>query len=217
MVSVFDMRKAAGRDVLDYQQVVSFLKDYAKPRDRIGALLAKKELIAVRRGLYVVGEAYRTGPVIREGLANLIYGPSYVSLDYALSYHGLIPERVDEVTSVTTGKARRFETPFGVFTYRPLPPERYAPGILLAGEAASRYLIASPEKALVDKVWCDKRVQPGRRQDLAAYLFEDLRIDEEHLAVLDRGRLAALAAAFSSRKIDRLVSFINRQPGVPHE
>lgn len=217
MVSVLDMRKAAGRDVLDYQQVVSLLKDYAKPRDRISTLLARHELVGVRRGLYVVGEAYRGGPVIRECLANLIYGPSYVSLDYALSYHGLIPERVDEVTSVTTGKARRFQTPFGVFTYRPLPPDRYAPGIMLAGGADGRYLIASPEKALVDKVWCDKRIKPGRLTDLAAYLFEDLRIDEERLAALDRTRLAALAAAFASRKIDRLVGLIHRQPGAAHE
>ncbi len=217
MVTVLEMQKAAGRDVLDYQQVMSFLKDYAKPRDRISTLLARKELVGVRRGLYVVGEAYRGGPVIRECLANLIYGPSYVSLDYALSYHGLIPERVEDVTSVTTGKARRFQTPFGVFTYRPLPTARYAPGIQFAGEGTGRFLIASPEKALVDKVWCDKRLKPGRRTDLAAYLFEDLRIDEERLASLDRGHLASLATAFASRKIDRLVSFIARQTGAPHE
>jgi hypothetical protein len=217
MVSVLDMQRAAGRDVLDYQQVISFLKDYAKPRDRIGTLLAKGELIGVRRGLYVVGEPYRSGPVMRELLANLIYGPSYVSLDYALSYHGLIPERVEEVTSVTTGKARRFQTPFGIFTYRPLPPVRYAPGSKLVGEAAGRYLIACPEKALVDKVWCDKRIKPARLNDFEAYLFDDLRVDAHRLATLDQKQLNAMASAFASRKIDRLVRFIARHTGASHE
>ena len=217
MVSVLEMRRAAGRDVLDYQQVVSFLKDYAKPRDRISSLLAKGDLVGVRRGLYVVGESYRTGSISRELLANLIYGPSYVSLDYALSYHGLIPERVEDVTSVTTGKARRFQTPFGVFTYRPQPLDRYASGLTLAGELPGRYLIASPEKALVDKVWCDKRFKPTRINDFAAYLFEDLRIDADRLATLDPARLHTVASAFASSKIDQLARFVSRQTGATHE
>ena len=217
MVSVIDMRRETGRNVLDYQQVSSFLKDYAKPRDRIGTLLAKGELVGVRRGLYVVGENYRIGSVSRELLANLIYGPSYISLDYALSYHGLIPERVEDVTSVTTGKARNFQTPFGVFTYRPLPPERYAPGLTCAGELSERFLIACPEKALVDKVWCDKRFKSTRVDDFAAYLFEDLRIDADRLAALDSARLSSIASAFASRKVNRLVRFLARYTGTPHE
>lgn len=214
MVSILDIHRAAGRDVLDYQQVVSLLQGYAKPRDRIGSWLEKGELVRVRKGLYVVGEPYRHVPVSREQLANLVYGPSCVSLDYALGYHGLIPERVEDVTSVTTGKARRFATPFGVFSYRPLPPARYAVGILWAGERDNRFLIASPEKALVDKVWCDKRFKPGQARDLAAYLFEDLRIDAERMAALSLPVLDAIAAAFASRKIDALVRFIrlHREP-----
>ncbi|MFH0909861.1 MAG: hypothetical protein V1929_13965 [bacterium] len=203
--------------MLDYQQVVSLLHDYSKPRDRISTFLASGDLVRVRKGLYVVGESYRRGPVLRELLANLIYGPSYVSLDYALNYHGLIPERVEDVTSVTTGKSRSFQTPFGIFSYRPLPPERYAPGITFAGEAEGRFLIACPEKALVDKVWCDKRLKPARLDDFAAYLFEDLRVDAERLAALDQARLETIAAAFASRKIDMLVRFIGLQRGTSHE
>jgi hypothetical protein len=211
MVSVLDIRREAGRDVLDYQQVVALLRGYTKPRDRIGSWLEKGELVRVRKGLYVVGEAYRRAPISREQLANLIYGPSYVSLDYALGYHGLIPERVEEVTSVTTGKPRRFSTPFGRFSYRPLPPARYAPGVLLLGNGADRFLMASPEKALMDKVWCDKRFKPGRARDLAAYLFEDLRLDAGRLRELDRAVLDRIAAAYASRKIDALVRFLHRQ------
>lgn len=216
MVSVLEICRESGRDVLDYQQVVSLLHDYAKPRDRISGWLARGDLVRVRKGLYVAGDAYRRGPVVRELLANLIYGPSYVSLDYALSYHGLIPERVEDVTCVTTGRPRRFETPFGVFTYRPLPPHRYAPGVLLAGEPEAQFLIASPEKAIVDKVWCDKRIKAPSEKDFADYFFQDLRIDEERIRSLDLERLDQIASAFSSRKISTLMKFIRSTKGVRH-
>lgn len=213
MVSALDISRSVVGDILDYQQMLSLLGDYAKPRDRISAMLEKGELIGVRKGLYVLGDAYRRGPVARGQLANLIYGPSYVSLDYALAHHGLIPERVEEVTSVTTGKRRVYETPFGVFSYRPLPPVRYAPGVLLEGEQRDRFLIASPEKALADKVWCDKRFKPTRIDDYRAYLFDDLRIEEDRAAALDREQLNAIAAAYASRRIDMLVRFLERLAG----
>lgn len=207
---ILDISRSLGQDIVDYQQVVSMLGDYAKPRDRISALLEKGDLVRVRKGLYVLGERYRRGPVVREQLANLIYGPSCVSLDYALSYYGMIPERVEEVTSVTTGKARRFETSFGVFTYRPLPPERYEPGVTFGGTAPARFLIASPEKALIDKVWCDKRFKPSRLSDYTSYLIEDLRIDPTRLNSLKRERLDGLAAVYGSKRISMLIRALQR-------
>lgn len=210
MNSRLDMRRSPGQDILDYQQVVLMLGDYMKPRDRISLLLEKGDLVRVRKGLYVLGEQYRRGPVVREQLANLIYGPSYVSLDYALSFHGLIPERVDEVTSVTTGKSRRFETGFGVFTYRPLLTGRYQPGITFGGAEPGRFLIASPEKALVDKVWCDKRFKPARLTDFTDYLVEDLRLDPARVASLDQTLLERIASAYASKRITMLVRSIHR-------
>lgn len=205
MEVILDISRSSGQDIVDYQQVSSMLEGYAKPRDRISTLLEKEDLVRVRKGLYVLGERYRRSPVVREQLANMIYGPSYVSLDYALSYHGMIPERVEEMTSVTTGKMRRFETPFGIFTYRPLPVERYEPGIIFAGSAPNRFFMASPEKALIDKVWCDRRFKPGRKADFSAYLTDDLRIEQSRLAGLDTVLLAQIAGAYRSRKITMLV------------
>jgi hypothetical protein len=210
-----DIREQVRADVLDYQQLVSCLSGYAKPRDRISGLLADGGLIRLRKGLYVFGERYRRTPLSREHLANLIYGPSYVSLDYALSHYGLIPERVENVTSVTTGENRRFSTPLGDFTYRPLPPRRYAPGVRWAGEGDTRYLMASPEKALVDKVWADKRFSPANLKDFEAYLFEDLRLDEERVVALDREQLAAICGAFASRKISMLARCLARHRSIP--
>src|SRR5450759_4428928 len=105
------------------------LRRYARPRDRVTTLLNRRAIIRVKKGLYIFGPTYRRAPYSRELLANLIYGPSCVSLEYALSYYGLTPERVDSVTSVTTGKSRTFDTPVGRFTYWPVPERVFPIGI----------------------------------------------------------------------------------------
>lgn len=202
------LRQQIDRDIFDYQQLVACLSQYNKPRDKVRNLLGSGELVRIRKGLYTFGEPYRRGPVSRELLANLIYGPSYVSLDYALSYHGLIPERVETVTSVTTGRSRRFETPFGSFTYRHLSGIRYAIGVLLEQQGIGPFLIASPEKALVDKVWADKRFTGTRLSDFGPYLLEDLRIDLHRLASLDRDRLRTIAEAWNSQQIGLLIRYL---------
>lgn len=208
-----DIRDSVRAEVLDYQQLMACLNGYAKPRDRIGAFLADGSLVRVRKGLYVFGERYRRTLVSREVLANLIYGPSYISLDYALSIYGLIPERVTEVTCITCGEKRRVTTPFGVFSYRPLSLHRYAPGIVWAGEGEARYLLASPEKALVDKVWADARFRPTRQCDFNSYLFADLRIAEDRLATLNFGRIESIASAYASGKVALLARFLARRFG----
>ena len=201
MVTALDIRDGIPGDALDYQQLTSLLRGYSKPRDRITALLAGGELVRLRKGLYVLGERYRRQPLVREQLANLIYGPSYVSLEYALSRHGLIPERVDEVTSLTTGEHRRFVTPLGVFSYRATTVRRYAPGVEWHGDGVARYLMASPEKALADKVASDRRLGRPTSAGMRAYLLENLRIDADRLASLDVPRLQAIAHAYRSYRV----------------
>lgn len=88
---VSTLRKTIPWEEFDYQALLQALKDYAYPRDKITDLLAKGVIVRVKKGLYVFGDAYRTRPYSREILANLIYGPSCVSLEYALHYHGLTP------------------------------------------------------------------------------------------------------------------------------
>ncbi len=129
MAAIDDLRRAVDSDVLDYQQLMDCLHGYAKPRDKTRAMLKAGEIVRVKKGIYVFGERYRRGPWSREILANLIYGPSYISLDYALSYYGVIPERVVVVTSVTLSRSRQFETPVGLFTYRSLSRRKYSIGI----------------------------------------------------------------------------------------
>jgi predicted transcriptional regulator of viral defense system len=178
--------------------------------------LASEAIVRVKKGLYCFGEAFRKEPVSREHLANLIYGPSYVSLEYALSHHGLIPERVETVTSVTNRRSRDFDTPFGTFSYRMLNGPRYAVGAILETAGKTPFLVASPEKALADKVWTDKRFGGLRVSDYDAYLSADLRIDRDALSRLDHSRLQVIATAYDSAKINNLVRYLKRLEENPH-
>ena len=202
------LRQQIQRDVFDYQQLVGCLEGFKKPRDKIHRLVSGGEIIRIKKGLYTFSEPFRKGPISRESLANLIYGPSYVSLDYSLSYHGLIPERVTTVTSVTTGRTCAFDTPFGVFSYRRMSLSRYAVGGTLAQAGDTSFLIASPEKALADKIWADKRFTGTRLSDYGPYLVDDLRLDVAQLAALDGNRLEAVARAFDSQKIYLLMRYL---------
>mgnify|MGYP003983253749 FL=1 len=90
--NIQNLCKMSKGNELTYAQVMSCLStSYAKPRDKLTQLLKKKVLIRIKQGLYVLGEFLRKDPLNKELLANLIYGPSYVSLEWALSYYGIIP------------------------------------------------------------------------------------------------------------------------------
>jgi predicted transcriptional regulator of viral defense system len=210
------MRRNIGGEVFDYQVLMDALAEYRKPRDKITRLLAGGAIVRVKKGLYCFGEPFRREPLSREYLANLIYGPSYVSLEYALSHHGLIPERVETVTSVTTRRSRDFDTPFGTFSYRMLNSPRYTLGAILETAGKTSFLVASPEKALADKVWTDKRFSGLRLSDYDAYLSDDLRIDREALSRFDCFRLQVIATAYHSAKISNLVRYLKRIKEAAH-
>ncbi len=216
MAEAAQMRLQLGREVFDYQQLIGCLAHLRKPRDKIARLLAEEQIVRIRKGLYAFGSLYRRESLSREVLANLIHGPSYVSLDYALGYYGLIPERVSTVTSVALGRSRTFDTPLGTFTYQSLSLSCYAVGADQLESPAGSFLIACAAKALADKVWTDKRFAGTRLADFRPYLEEDLRIDLTHLAALDRSRFPTIQQSYGSRKIDNLFRFLLTLSESPH-
>jgi hypothetical protein len=115
------IRHQVKQDIFDYTQMMYVLKDFRKPRDVVSILLREKQIIRIKKGLYIFGELWQRNAISREILANLICGPSVVSLDYALFWYGLIPERIVQITSVTTGRSREYDTPLGKFSYSHLP------------------------------------------------------------------------------------------------
>ncbi|MEE4263606.1 MAG: hypothetical protein V2I56_13020 [Desulfobacteraceae bacterium] len=199
------------REEFDYQTLLDVLKDYGRPRDKISDLLRKGVIVRIKKGLYIFGEGYRKGPYSRELLANLIYGPSYISLDYALQHHALIPERVETLTSVTTGRSRRFETPVGLFTYRQISVQAFRFGMTrMELDGQSGFLISIAEKALADKLQADRKTGIKTSRQMREYLMDDLRIDESALRRLNPLYVEEISRRYRSRKIHLLGEYIDR-------
>jgi hypothetical protein len=204
------LRKIAGREEIDYQFLLSALSEYSHPRDKISNWIKSGELIRIKKGLYVFGKHISLIPFSHEILANLIYGPSAISLNYALSYYGLIPERTTTITSITNKRNKVFSTPVGEFTYHYLSPMKYPVGIELMNESTNNhFLIASPEKALCDYIHLrDRTIALESREDIHAYLFHDLRIDENILRSFRVNKLSEICHAYKDKRLTLLKQFI---------
>ena len=204
------VRRKIAEEIFDYQVLMDALSMFSKPRDAVTRLLSSEVILRIRKGLYCFGETYRRKPLSREYIANLIHGPSCVSLEYALSYHGMIPENVRTVTSVTCKRSMVINTPLGLFSYRMLTGGRYAAGLSLESAAGSSFLMATPEKALIDKVWTDNRFDGRRMSEFTPYLTEDLRIDLVTLRELNRRLVFEIRDAYRSAKIRNLTTCLER-------
>lgn len=177
---------------LPHQLLVSIFKEYQRPNDKIYQLTKDGVLQSIKKGLYVVGPKLNrnSGPEPFL-LANHILGPSYVSVETALSYHGLIPERVYEIASMTTKAPRKFKTPLGNFTYTRLPLPYYAFGIRSEKLADNQYaMVASPEKALCDKIITTSGLLLRSKKAAKEFLIENMRMDEEVLKQLNIKEMA---------------------------
>ena len=206
-----ELRNQIPFEEFDYQILLDALRRYAHPRKKITALLRKGEIIRVKKGLYTFGEQHRRAPYCRELLANLIYGPSCVSLEYALQYHGLIPEQVETVTSVTCGRSRSFDTPVGKFSYRSIPRNAYRIGVDRIELADGRaFLMALPEKALADRVVAERGNSLKTQKELALFLYDNLRIDAAALHRLDPEAMHSIALAYGSRRLKLLALLVVR-------
>ena len=203
--------KSIPYEEFDYQTLLDSLHGYAQPRMKISGMLSKGDIVRVKKGLYILGESMRRRPFCRELLANLIYGPSYISLEYALHYHGLTPERVETVTSVTCGRSRTFDSPVGTFSYRMIPMEAFRTGMdRVELDDGRSFLIAIPEKALADRIVADRGVGISTQKELHDYLLTGLRIDPATLHELDPARLAEIARHYRSRRAKLLADLVTR-------
>lgn len=189
----------------DYGIVMECLKAYKNPRVKLNHLLKIKALIRVKKGIYIFGKDFSRHPYSQEVLANMIYGPSYVSLEWACQYYRLIPEKVTTVTSITTQRSRQFRTPTGLFTYNHLPIQVYPVGVtLIKFSNIQQALFATKEKALADLL----RLRRGRfssKKMLKETLFEDLRVEEDDIKGLDLELLKAIYKAQPHSSIKFLI------------
>ncbi len=168
--------------------------------------LAAGEVVRIHRGLYCLAAKYlpqKADPLV---LAQRIFGPSYISLETALSVHGWIPEAVYAVTSASLERSREFDTPLGRFSFTRIPQETfYAEVSRVQKESGESFLLASPLKALADYVYVHKR-----DWNSAGPVIESLRVDEALLGGIEAAALDQLAANYSSRRVRRFLKGLRK-------
>lgn len=173
------------------------------------------EIFRLKKGLYVLSPQVSEKPFVMPLLANHIYGPSYVSMETALRYYGLIPEGVYSTISLTTGVTRSYKNKIGVFRYVHCDKGYFPIGITVGNEAGVSFLIACREKALCDQIVFTPRLNLRYQSDVARYLDEDLRFDTDALSDFDLDILRACADKGKKKaSIIQLIKYIKNERGL---
>ncbi len=212
-MNIYQLSKQIPLSVFTHEQMEAILTTYVNNVNaKISYMVKKGELLRLKKGVYAFGDEYQTNSIDRVSVANILYAPSYVSFEYALSYYGLIPERVYEVTSATMRMKKEFSTPIGRFTYKVVPLQAYALGVdWIYDKTHGGKLIATAEKALCDKIKSDRGIGRLSQAKLEMYLEHDLRIDMDLLFSLDVDLIEAIATAYTSSNLHNLVKLINKR------
>ncbi len=190
----------------DHATLMQELREYASPRARLTRMIRSGKVIQVRRGIFL-------DPADRDysmkSLAAVIYGPSYISFEYALAFRGLIPENVRVITCgiYKKNKNRYFHTPLGDFRYYYLPIAAFPYGITVGDENSQRYLMATPEKALCDTLYKTRGIDS--RDALEDLLFEDLRLETDDVKRLDRKAVSFLAPLYGKKVLKLFAQWLS--------
>lgn len=161
---------------------------------------ARGDLVHVRRGLYVTAKKYQRRSINLYELAQQIYGPSYVSFESALSYHGWIPEAVYTVTSASVKRSKEFRTPLGTFAYNRVPANPFYTGVERIESPHGIFFMATPLKALADYVYVNKKNWMGLEP-----AFKDLRIDAKYANKLDLNLLNELKKNAINKRVMKFI------------
>lgn len=162
------------------------------------------KIYQLRRGLYSLAPPFQKAIPHPFLVANRLLPASYVSLQSALAYYGMIPEHVPVTTSVTTDRPARWETPLGVFDFRHIQIDFFEGYHLVNLGEKQRAFIAVPEKALLDLIY----LEPAG--DTLDYLAE-LRLSR--LDQLNWQLLNQLASKMKKPKLLRAVKVIQELAG----
>ena len=212
-MNIMQLRKEITTSVFTHERIEALLSGWvSNVNAKISYMVKKGELVRLKKGIYAFGQEYQKEPVDLISAANMLYAPSYVSYEYALSYYGLIPERVYEITSATLHSKKSFDTLIGRFTYKPVPLQAYAMGIdWLYDSKNGGKLIATPEKALCDKIRSDRGIGKLSQEKLSEYLEYDLRIEWEEMLLLDAVLISQIAKAYRSSNLTNLAKLITKR------
>ena len=190
----------------------SLFSSYNFPNDKIQALENEGKLIRLKKGMYVVSP-YVSGELLSEELiANHLYGPSYVSMESALRYYGLIPEKVFTVRSATTNRSRKFGNSIASFQYVSVREDYYSIGInQKMVDNKYTFLIASPEKALCDLIVTTPHINFQSVKAVETYLEDYLRLDMSAFWTMDKGIIEQCVATGKKKKaLELLLKLLSR-------
>ncbi len=162
------------------------------------------EIAILRRGLYVLAVPFRQAALEPAVLAPMLYGPSYLSFESALRFHGLIPDVVQNAAAATSRRSRVFDTALGHFTFTTVPVNVLMAGVRIVtfeiGSQTVTGLVASPARAIADLVYTRREV--SWKNDGRRFLEESMRIDRDELAAkLRPEELEATLATFRHRRV----------------
>ena len=203
--------KQLGVVPVDMGVLKDVFRSYQSPAKKVQSLVRSGKLLQLKRGLYVVSPQISGRQLSLELVANHMYGPSYVSLHYALRHYGLIPERVRMVTSVTTRHTRSFQNGLALFSYRGVDAEYFPIGVKSQEADGISYLIATPEKALCDMLMHERYVPDQSLSALATFFEEDMRIELDDLKQMDTHIIRACMDVGGKKKIlNNLLKLIER-------
>ncbi len=165
-------------------------------RNNLSRWIKKGLLIRLRQGYFTFPE-YKVKPDYAWYFANRMYRPSYISLHSALSFYGIIPESVIQITSATALKTAYFVNPFGEYSYKTIKKELMFGYILKTISDGRTVQIAEPEKALADLLYLYPEYQ-------TEHDMQDLRLDEEYLGNdLKKDLFREYISQFKSRSLEK--------------
>ncbi|HPW17397.1 MAG TPA: hypothetical protein PLP83_03345 [Candidatus Aminicenantes bacterium] len=174
--------------------------------------VAAGEVIRLKRGLFLLASGYRRTDPHPFVIAAMLHSPSHVSLETALAHHGLIPEAVYQVGSVTSRRSRVFETPVGIFSFVRVPAKDPRAGVqALKIDERSWAFVAGPLRAVADTVYTRKRVTWER--DGASFLTESLRIEREDLEGMSFDSLDEICGSLRDRRTVDYLRNLAREVG----
>lgn len=163
------------------------------------------KLIRLRKNIYILNNDDRKINPSRLFIASELYKPSYVSMEYILSFYGLIPEKVADITSITSKKTAAFENIFGKFVYQHIKLNCFTGFRGLKDEAGLTCYMATPEKAVVDFIYLNQNRFKGNFRQV---LFESFRF--QNTEILDRKKLTEYANLFASAKVKAIIKEVKK-------
>ncbi len=173
-----------------------FGEDNQVVRNQIRRWQVQDLLIKIRKGVYILNKNDRKINPSKLFIANQLYGPSYVSLEYALNLYGLIPERVVDITSISTRKTKDFHNELGVFIYRHIKKSCFTGFSVGKDEAGLSYFIAAPEKAVVDFFYFNLE---SFKADFLGVIEEGYRF--QNVSGLKKDKIMGFAELFKNQKL----------------